>query len=87
MDVKRLVGVGVQVLKDIPTRLQGAPDGLPIPSPRLLYTIAGTPDSVWFLKAGGLAAESIVGILNKNDLNLDRFGAILDFGCGCGRVI
>jgi len=62
--------------------------GLPVPPSNLIALVAGTSSSVsWFLKGGHLAAQSMVGILERNEVAIDCFDAILDFGCGCGRVI
>jgi SAM-dependent methyltransferase len=38
-------------------------------------------------QGGALAAESIAGILAKNGKDIRDFRSILDFGCGCGRVL
>lgn len=64
-----------------------AEDGLPIPPVRLIVKVAGTAEIGAFLRAGDWAADSIRGLLNKNGLALEQFEALLDFGCGCGRVI
>lgn len=63
------------------------PDGLPLPSPDLIRLVAGTSDVAWFLKAGEKAAESIASALTKRGVDLASGGSILDFGCGCGRVV
>jgi SAM-dependent methyltransferase len=49
--------------------------------------VAGTTDISWFLKAGRRGAESISRILERNGVRIGDLEAILDFGCGCGRVI
>jgi SAM-dependent methyltransferase len=38
-------------------------------------------------RGGALAAESISGVLEKHSIDIRSFASILDFGCGCGRVI
>jgi SAM-dependent methyltransferase len=65
-------------------RRAGAPDGLPIPPARLILEVAGTPDVGWYLLGGRLAAQSIRDVLGGE---LGDRRSILDFGCGCGRVI
>jgi SAM-dependent methyltransferase len=57
------------------------PDGLPVPPPGLIVRVAGTPDVDWFLEGGRLGYESI-----RAQVALDPGAAVLDFGCGCGRV-
>lgn len=62
-------------------------NGLPIPSPDLMVLVAGSPDPSWFLKIGKEGADNIVEVLKKNTLDITKFDSILDFGCGCGRVL
>jgi SAM-dependent methyltransferase len=59
-------------------------DGLPLPPPRLRLTVAGTADAEWFLESGRLAAESIRAAL---PVPMESLSSLLDFGCGCGRVV
>jgi SAM-dependent methyltransferase len=61
--------------------------GLPIPSLQLIHLVTGSYDITWFLTSGKLGAESILDTLIKNGLDIKEFRAILDFGCGVGRVI
>lgn len=68
-------------------RRKGAPDGLPIPSPKLMHMVSGRYNLEGLYQNGKLGAECIGGILNKNRLNIGQFSSILDFGCGCGRIL
>lgn len=63
-----------------------APDGLPIPPRRLIVRVSGTPDVRWFLESGALAAEAIRSALARRGIALEELDAVLEFGCGCGRV-
>jgi SAM-dependent methyltransferase len=63
-----------------------AVDGLPVPPPRLIMRVAGTTDPEWFLESGQLAADTISAALRRANRPLADIGALLDFGCGCGRV-
>jgi SAM-dependent methyltransferase len=63
------------------------PDGLPLPPSRLMHLVAASDDVTWFLEGGGLAASSTRAILARNGVAIERLGAILDFGCGAGRVL
>jgi 2-polyprenyl-3-methyl-5-hydroxy-6-metoxy-1,4-benzoquinol methylase len=63
-----------------------AADGLPLPPPELIVRVAGTPDTAWFLEGGRLAAESIRMALERSGRPIEGLEALLDFGCGCGRV-
>jgi SAM-dependent methyltransferase len=70
-----------------PTAEDGAPDGLPLPSPELM---AMTTDSYWsrsFLETGQATSETIKRILSANDLDIGSFENVLDFGCGSGRIM
>ena len=60
---------------------------IPIPPTRLIVQVAGSADVGWFLEGGKLAAQSIIEVLGQNGLDLDQFDSMLDFGCGCGRVV
>lgn len=67
--------------------LRRAHRGLPIPPGRLIYLVAGTEDAAWFLAAGQRAAESVRSVLERQGIKPESLGAVLDFGCGVGRVI
>lgn len=60
---------------------------LKLPPERLIYLVAGTPDATWFYESGKQTANSIIMNLNRNNLEFSMFRTVLDFGCGCGRVV
>jgi SAM-dependent methyltransferase len=62
-------------------------DGLPVPPARLIVRVAGTPDVAWFLASGRLAADTIRDALERAARPIEEVDSVLDFGCGCGRVI
>jgi SAM-dependent methyltransferase len=62
-------------------------EDLPLPPDVLRLMVAGTDDAEWFLAAGARAAESLTQLLAKAGIALHQCQSILDFGCGCGRVI
>jgi SAM-dependent methyltransferase len=62
-------------------------DEPPLPPPVLRLLVAGTDDADWFLAAGRRGAESLAALPARNGIALDRCRRVLDFGCGCGRVI
>jgi SAM-dependent methyltransferase len=68
-------------------RLVGAGDGLPIPPTRLIYLVDLSKEVAWFLHTGQMDRDSIQYALQKNGFRIEDFQAILDFGCGCGRVM
>ena len=58
-----------------------------IPGPLLRVSSAGTADLAWFLETGRLATQALRDALRLADVELDETGRVLDFGCGCGRVL
>jgi SAM-dependent methyltransferase len=64
-----------------------SPDGFPIPGPKLIVLVTGSADTTWYTEGGRLGIESICGILREAGVSPGDFRSILDFGCGCGRVI
>jgi len=68
-------------------KTQKGPDGLPMPSPKLILLVSGHSNAERFWTEGRRAFQSICYILSRNGLDIQNFQSILDFGCGCGRVI
>lgn len=63
-------------------------DGMPIPGPALRFMVAkGYVDREIFLREGEEGARFVVDMLAKQGQAIDQVGKLLDFGCGCGRVI
>jgi len=65
----------------------GVSDGLPLPPAHLRTLTAGTADSRWFVESGQAAAATIRVALGRHGVQLDEVAMLLDFGCGCGRVL
>lgn len=64
-----------------PSRVQPV-DGPPLPPRRLMVRVAGTPDADWFLRSGRAAYDGI-----GTHVPVAEVRSVLDFGCGCGRVL
>lgn len=62
-------------------------DGLPLPTPALMLSVAGTTDIAWFQQGGGLARQALEDTLERHQLSLEGMDSILEFGGGCGRVV
>lgn len=62
-------------------------DGIPVPPAKLIVLVGGTTDAAAFLEGGAQNADAIQSVLSKNNLALEGMQAVLDFGCGSGRVI
>jgi SAM-dependent methyltransferase len=73
--------------RNVVVRRHGAADGLPLPPLRLVRAATGTSSLEWMLEGGRRAADSITAILGRNGIEIRRVRRLLDFGCGCGRVI
>lgn len=63
------------------------PDGLPLPPPRLVYAVSNSFDVEAFFRDGERAARSLAALLERNGVEIASARAILDFGCGCGRIL
>jgi SAM-dependent methyltransferase len=54
----------------------------------LIYLVIGTSDVSVFLRSGEAHARNVIlATLKRNGLDMKDFGAVLDFGCGCGRIL
>jgi SAM-dependent methyltransferase len=62
-------------------------DGLAVPPAKLRTVIAGTPDLAWFLESGRQQATIIREALERHGSAVGDIDRLLDFGCGCGRVV
>lgn len=62
--------------------------GLPLP-PALLRAQAGPKhaDAAYFLRSGEQHAALIRELLEEQNTSVDDLGALLDWGCGCGRIL
>jgi SAM-dependent methyltransferase len=63
------------------------PDGLPLPPPRLRQLVSGrSADAEYFIRIGEAMNASIRGAAAGAGSPVEGMDAILDFGCGSGRV-
>ena len=60
---------------------------LPIPPSSLIFSAAGSREVKWFLDSGKMAANCFKGALLDMDRPIESLSSVLDFGCGCGRVM
>ena len=75
------------ILRELDYRSNGAPDGYPIPPPTLIYRIIARGWAGEYWQLGEKAADDLASHLEKSGLDIARFESVLDFGCGCGRLI
>jgi SAM-dependent methyltransferase len=80
-----------QYLLDRETRQRNArfhaPDGLPIPPARLIHKVVGRFDSELFYDGGVARFAYIRDVLGQGGVNVEDLHAVLDWGCGCCRVL
>jgi SAM-dependent methyltransferase len=62
-------------------------EALPVPPPKLMFEVVHSYSIEGFLRGGSERAGAIAGAVGEAGLDIARCGRILDFGCGCGRVI
>ena len=60
---------------------------LPIPRPWARLLVAGSTDVPGFLETGRRGFDCIRETLERNGTPISSLKDILDFGCGCGRVL
>jgi SAM-dependent methyltransferase len=62
-------------------------DGFPLPPPALVYEISQTFDLETYIRSGVEHASVLRGVLASQGIAVGSLRSILDFGCGCGRVL
>ena len=60
---------------------------LPWPGDELVSRVAGGTDRAAFFEAGRQSVRDIQSVLALLGHRLDSYGTVLDFGCGCGRIL
>ncbi len=61
-------------------------DGMPLPNLWLMVKVAGHGHINSFLRGGKLGVEVLQNTLKTQNLSLEDFHVVLDFGCGVGRI-
>ena len=62
-------------------------DGVRIPPAWLIQAFTGAPDTTDHIESGKRSADYYVDLYNRLCGNFDDVERVLDFGCGCGRVL
>ena len=62
-------------------------DDVPLPPDFLRRLVSGTDDVQWFLESGQAGVQALVNILARQHMEINQFESLLDFGCGCARVL
>lgn len=58
-----------------------------VPPPKIRLHTAGVPSLDTFLKSGKRISEDLLACLKTINRDINSFNTILDFGCGCGRIV
>jgi SAM-dependent methyltransferase len=70
------------------SRATATDDGLPLPPASLRAQIGPRhADAAFFLRSGRQHAELVRDVLREQGTEMDDLGTLLDWGCGCGRVL
>jgi SAM-dependent methyltransferase len=81
-------GQTVRALPELVSRSRGqGSDGLPLPPPIFRVQVTGFARSDVFVAQSHRAAQTVLGGVRRGGRELKDLDAVLDFGCGCGRVI
>lgn len=72
---------------NIADMMHGREPGYPLPPARLRFRVHGLADRQSFLRVGQTCADDLKSALRHTGIAFDSFIDILDFGCGCGRVL
>jgi SAM-dependent methyltransferase len=65
----------------------GAPDGLPLPPPEFIALTTSEYDASRFYESGKHGGGVITDLFLRAGCDLSKTTTILDYGCGCGRVL
>jgi SAM-dependent methyltransferase len=80
-----------QTVRALPELLSRGPstgsDGLPLPPPILRVQVSGLARGEPFIIQSHRAAQAVLGGVRRTGRELEELDAVLDFGCGCGRVM
>ena len=68
-------------------RLLPTVDGYPLPPGRLIELVIGTREVAWYQLGGMFMNQAMGTLLRRHGRPFESHDTILDFGCGCGRLI
>jgi hypothetical protein len=68
-------------------RLADPIDRLPLPPTRLIQLVQINGEIAVYLRGRARGKKSICNALLRNGYHFEDFETILDFGCGCGRIM
>jgi SAM-dependent methyltransferase len=75
------------LLREIKIRLRGVPDRLPLPSSSIIFDVIGHGWRSIYYDSGKIIVDYMLKNLEKNQIRIAASTRVLDFGCGCGRLL
>lgn len=69
------------------TALVPADSERPVPPEELIWRVTGTKSTEWFLESGRQSAHEVNGALGLLGSQFTDYPRMLEFGCGCGRIL
>lgn len=88
MELTGLIGPCYRWLEQQAARAPDADidDGRPMPPRELIVLVSGSAGQGWFSERGQADAVKFLGLAAAHGLDLGAPRAVLDFGCGAGRI-
>jgi SAM-dependent methyltransferase len=75
------------VISDSTERLLSLPLSTPAPPEDLVYAVNGHRDAVAYTSTRTPTARRMIEMLAECGIDFAQFRTLLDFGCGCGRIL
>lgn len=73
--------------REVQVRGNTGEDGFPLPPPNLMYDVIASRWQAVFLDSGQKVVDDMAAQLAAHGRPMRTFSSVLDFGCGCGRLI
>jgi SAM-dependent methyltransferase len=84
----RLYELALAARSDLRGQRTHTPDGIPLPPARLRTQIGPLhADAAFFLRSGQHNADLVRELLREHGTSVEALQSLLDWGCGCGRVL
>ncbi|MEZ4699759.1 MAG: class I SAM-dependent methyltransferase [Rhodothermales bacterium] len=73
--------------RELRYRAWDAPDGFPVPPAAFIKDVIACRWNAVFYDSGKRIVDDMADLLGRHGLSFASFTSVLDFGCGCGRLI
>lgn len=74
-------------IKSTPVYTSAQLSGAPLPPLNMIFLVQGNHDARSYVEGGLRGFQTITETFEKSYVNIDHAHRVLDFGCGCGRVM